>query len=159
MYCDNCGNEIAEISKFCSSCGAEVKTQKVKEEYVEIVTPKEEKSNILNSITSVIFFIAAFAIGKFLGLVVFLFIAAWAIGEWFPKWYMKREKVNTVLVKWIVWSNLLTWLLPPLGVMTGFAALKFSDYFPGVSKKYKIVAIIALVASILNATSGILMSL
>lgn len=163
MFCKNCGNKIATDSKFCPSCGADLaKPLEIKntQENTEIeVAPIDKKKSVFNSIISVVFFIAAFAIGRFLGLVVFLFIGAWALGEWFPKWYMKREKVNMTLVKWIVWSNVLTWLLPPLGVLTGFAALKFGDYFPAENKKYKTIAVIALVASILNAISGVLMRL
>lgn len=163
MFCENCGKKIIKDSKFCPSCGADLaKSAEMKNTQVSTeveVTPVDKKTSVFNSIVSVVFFIAAFAIGRFLGLVVFLFIGAWAIGEWFPKWYMKREKVNVSLVKWIVWSNVLTWLLPPLGVLTGFAALKFGDYFPGESKKYKTIAVIALIASILNAISGVLMRL
>jgi len=163
MFCKNCGNKIEKDSKFCPSCGAElakVATMKNTQENAEVVTTTEgKKTSVFNSIISVVFFIAAFAIGRFLGLVVFLFIGAWALGEWFPKWYMKRGKVNTTLVKWIVWSNVLTWLLPPLGVLTGFAALKFGDYFPSESKKYKTIATIALIASVLNAISGVLMNI
>lgn len=163
MFCQNCGNKIKEDAKFCSSCGADlakstvIKEPKEKNETTPI-TP-DKKTGMFNSVISVVFFIAAFAIGRFLGLVTFLFIGAWALGEWFPKWYMKREKVNSSLVKWIVWSNVLTWLLPPLGILTGFAALRFADYFPPEHKKYKIIAVVALVASILNAISGILIRL
>jgi len=163
MFCKNCGNKIATDSKFCPSCGADLaKPLEIKntQENTEIeVASIDKKKSVFNSIISVVFFIAAFAIGRFLGLVVFLFIGAWALGEWFPEWYMKRKKVSMTLVKWIVWSNVLTWLLPPLGVLTGFAALKFGDYFPAENKKYKTIAVIALVASILNAISGVLMRL
>ena len=163
MFCQNCGNKIKEDEKFCSSCGADlVKSAVIKdlEEKIETTTATpDKKTRVFNTIISVVFFIAAFAIGRFLGLVTFLFIGAWALGEWFPKWYMKREKVNLSLVKWIVWSNILTWLLPPLGVMTGFAALGFANHFPNDNKKYKIIAIIALIASFLNALSGVLMNL
>lgn len=163
MYCENCGNKIDKNSKFCPSCGADLAksvTMKNTPENPEIgATTPDKKTSVFNSIISVVFFIAAFAIGRFLGLVVFLFIGAWALGEWFPKWYMKREKVNMTLIKWIIWSNILTWLLPPLGVLTGFAALKFGDYFPAENKKYKTIAVIALIASVLNAISGVLMRL
>jgi hypothetical protein len=163
MFCENCGNKITIDSKFCPSCGVGLRKPLVMEnagENIETVVVKEnKKSSAFNSIISIIFFIGAFVIGKFLGLVTFLFIGAWAFGEWFPKWYMKREKTNITLVKWIVWSNILTWLLPPLGVMTGFAALGFSNYFPADSKKYKTIAIIALIASFLNALSGVLMNI
>ena len=163
MYCENCGNKTSKDSKFCPSCGADLAkpiAMKNTQETNEVATAMpDKKTGVFNSIISVLFFIAAFAIGRFLGLVAFLFIGAWALGEWFPKWYMKREKVNMTLVKWIVWSNILTWLLPPLGVLTGFAALKFGDYFPSENKKYKTIAVIALIASVLNATSGVLMRL
>ena len=163
MFCQNCGNKIKEDAKFCPSCGAGLAKSAVikdsKEKIETTTATPDKKTSVFNSIISVVFFIAAFVIGRFLGLVTFLFIGAWALGEWFPKWYMKHEKVNLSLVKWIVWSNVLTWLLPPLGVLTGFAALKFADYFPSENKKYKIIAVIALVASILNAISGVLMNL
>ncbi|MCK5466785.1 zinc-ribbon domain-containing protein [Candidatus Parcubacteria bacterium] len=163
MFCENCGNKIAKDSKFCPSCGVGLeKTEVIKntQENTEVVSTVKDKTSIFNSIISVISFIAAFIIGRFLGfVVVFLFIGAWALGEWFPKWYMKRRKVNTILVKWIVWSNILTWLLPPLGVLTSFATLRFGDYFPSENEKYKTIATIALTASILNAISGILINL
>lgn len=163
MFCENCGNKITKDSKFCPSCGADLSkpaAMKNTQENIETaVATADKKTSVFNSIISVLFFIAAFAIGRFLGLIVFLFIGAWAIGEWFPKWYLKRERANVTLVKWIVWSNVVTWLLPPLGVMTGFAALKFGDYFPGESKKYKTIAVLALIASIINAISGILIRL
>ena len=163
MFCQNCGNKIKEDAKFCPSCGADLAKSAVikssKEKIETTTATPDKKTSVFNSIISVAFFIAAFVIGRFLSLVTFLFIGAWALGEWFPKWYMKRGKVNLSLVKWIVWSNVLTWLLPPLGVLTGFAALEFADYFPSENKKDKSIAVIALVASILNAISGVLMNL
>lgn len=163
MFCKDCGNKIEKDSKFCPSCGTELtivaEIKNTQENFETRIESTDKKTSVFNSIISVVFFIAAFAIGRFLGLVVFLFIGAWSIGEWFPKWYMKREKVNASLIKWIVWSNVLTWLLPPLGVMTGFAALGFSNHFPNDTKKYKTVAIIGIVASLLNALSGVLMNI
>jgi hypothetical protein len=163
MFCENCGNKITKDSKFCPSCGIDLQKPiiiKDSKENIETTVVKEDKkTSIFNSIISIIsilFFIGAFVFGRFLGLTAFLFIGAWALGEWFPKWYMKRKKINITLVKWIVWSNILTWLLPPLGVMTGFAALEFANYFPVDSKKYKTIAIITLIVSFLNALGGIL---
>lgn len=163
MYCQNCGNKIKEDAKFCSSCGTDLtksaEIENTQESIETTPTLPDKATSIFNTIISVVFFIAAFAIGRFLGIVVLLFIGAWSLGEWFPKWYMKREKANMTLVKWVVWSNTLTWLLPPLGIATGFAALGFGDYFPGDRKKYRTIAIIGIVASLLNALSGILMNI
>lgn len=164
MFCQNCGNKIKEGAKFCSTCGTEVKPT-LEKQSGDVATDavEEKKSNgaktVLDQVVTFISIVIGFIIGKYLGLVLFLFIFAWLIGQWFPKWYLKRKKVNTNLVKWIVWSNVLTWLLPPLGVMTGFAALEFANHFPGDSKKYKTIAIIALAASFLNALSGVLINI
>ncbi len=123
---------------------------------------KKLKSALNQTVSSIVTFVSiigGFLIGKFLGLVVFLFIGAYFAGQWFGKWYLKRKNVNITLIKWIVWSNVLTWLLPPLGIMTSLATLEFSNNFPNESKKYKTIAIIGIVASLLNALSGVLMNL
>lgn len=162
MFCQNCGNTTKEGAKFCSSCGTEAKTISEKQSE-NVVAPEEKKptgtKTVLDQVVTFASIVIGFIIGKYLGLVVFLFIFAWLIGQWFPKWYLKRGHANITLVKWIVWSNVLTWLLPPLGMMTGFAALEFANHFPGDSKKYKTIAIIALAASFLNALSGVLMNI
>ena len=161
MICQNCGNKIKEEAKFCSFCGADVKsvseTQKENPEVVAENKPSGAKT-VLDQIVIFGSIVVGFIIGKYLGLVIFLFIFAFLISQWFPKWYLKRERINTSLVKWIVWSNVLTWLLPPLGVMTGFAALEFGNHFPGDKKKYKTIAIVGIVASFLNTLSGVLMN-
>lgn len=163
MFCKNCGNKIKEDAKFCSSCGTEVKQISERENGNAVAVEKKKPSGSKTVIDQVVTFasiVIGSIIGKYLGLLVlFLFIFAWLIGQWFPKWYLKRGHANITLVKWIVWSNVLTWLLPPLGVMTGFAALEFANHFPGDSKKYKTIAIIALAASFLNALSGVLMNI
>lgn len=162
MFCGTCGNKINQDSKFCSSCGSDlselvsIKDDRGKQEAK--TTVKSEK-NILLAIIEVIFFILAFLAGKYLGLLIFLFIGAAYLGLWFPGWYIKRKKINISFVKWIVWSNTLTWFLPPLGLITSLAAFKFGDYFPRENKRYKIIAILALVASILNALVGVLIKL
>jgi len=162
MFCQNCGNKIKEEAKFCSSCGVEVKPVSEKQEEKTVGVEENKPSTAktaLDQVVTVGSIIIGFVIGKYLGLVVFLFLGALLLGQWFPKWYLKRERINITLVKWIVWSNVLTWLLPPLGVMTGFAALEFGNHFPGDRKKYKTVAIIGIVASLLNALSGVLMNI
>jgi hypothetical protein len=168
-FCENCGNKINTSSKFCSSYRADLTkptAAKSPQENNEIATTKpDQKTSVFVPIIISLFFVVVYItfLDILLGLAIFLFIGVWvgpwALGRWFPKWYMKREKVNVGLVKWIVWSNVLTWSLPPLGVLTGFAALKFADYFPSKSKKYKIIAVIALIASVINAIVGVLMRL
>ena len=163
MYCQNCGNKNQEDAKFCSFCGVEVKISQGNNEEIKDVVNAERQPNapktVLDQVVTFGSVIIGFIIGKYLGLVVFLFLGALLLGQWFPKWYLKKERINITLVKWIVWSNVLTWLLPPLGIATGFAALEFGNHFPGERKKYKVVAIIGIVASLLNALSGVLMNI
>ena len=83
-----------------------------------------------------------------------MFLFAFLIGAWFPGWYLKRQKVSQTLISWIAWSNVLTWLLPPLGIITAVATLGFSDV-KGVSRKtYMTLAIVAIVLAIINAIWG-----
>ena len=159
MFCQNCGNKIKEEAKFCPSCGAEVKPITKEQPETPVIVEEKKPSGgktVLDQVVTFGSIVVGFIIGKYLGLVIFIFIFAFLIGQWFPKWYLKRERINISLVKWIVWSNVITWLLPPLGVMTGFAALEFGNHFPGDSKKYKTIAIIAIAASLLNALWGVL---
>ena len=162
MFCQNCGNKIKEESKFCSSCGTGVKPIADKEKESPVVVEENKPStakNILDQIVGFASIVGGFILGKYLGLVLLLFVLAWFIGQWFGKWYLKREHINTTLVKWIVWSNVITWLLPPLGVMTGFATLEFANHFPSDAKKYKTIAIIALIVSFINALSGVILNM
>jgi len=159
MFCQNCGEKIKDNAKFCSSCGTEAKPVSEKREENSVIVEEKKPSGAKSVLDQVVTFgsiIIGFVIGKYLGLVVFLFLGALYVGQWFPKWYLKRERANITLVKWIVWSNVLTWLLPPLGVMTGFAALEFGNHFPGDRKKYKTIAIVGIVASLINALLGVL---
>lgn len=161
MYCENCGNKIKEEGQFCTSCGIEVKH--ILGTPGEVTGTKENKSGTVKSafdkVVTIGTIIIGFAIGKYLGLVFFLFLGAFLLGQWFPKWYLRREGINITLINWVVWSNIITWLLPPLGIMTGFAALEFGNHFPGARRKYKIIAVLGIGLSLLNALSGILMNI
>ena len=154
MTCSHCSKDIPTESQFCKYCGHAVKVN-------ASAGMKEVKtaSSPLDVTVKVVGAIIGFALGKFLGLVIFLFIGAFVIGQWFPTWYLKRERINVNVVKWSVWSNVATWFLPPLGILTGFAALEFSNHFPGERKKYKTLAIFGIVASLINATIGVLIRL
>ncbi len=168
MFCQNCGNKIQGEANFCSSCGNGIKiiNKEQEQEKTPSVAEKKESKKMTNTFKTIIGYVVSFVsiiggmlIGKYLGLLVLLmFFGAYYIGQWFGKWYLKRKNINITLIQWIVWSNILTWLLPPLGILTSFATLEFSNNFPKESKKYKTVAIIGIVASLLNALSGILIN-
>lgn len=159
MFCKNCGAKTKEDSKFCQGCGIEIKyTHKIEEKDLEII-PKISTMGVVDKIVNIGSIIIGFVLGKFLGLSIFIYIIPFFIGQWFPKWYLKRQKINIGLIKFIVWSNVVTWLLPPLGILTGFTTLGFSNYFPGEKKKYKILAIVGITLSLINSFIGILMKI
>jgi hypothetical protein len=167
MFCKNCGAKLEEGIKFCGKCGTPVdnsaivqlsperEISKSGDGEAKVVTGIKKSNTTFEKIIYWASAIAAFFVARYAGIVVFLlFLFAFLIGAWFPGWYLKRKKINQTLINWIIWSNLLTWLLPPLGIITGIATLGFSD-IPGVSKKkYMILAIIAIALAMINAIWG-----
>jgi len=119
--------------------------------------PEKAKGSPFNQVITVISWVIGFALGKYLGVAIFAFLIALLVGQWFPKWYLKRKHISLSLVKTIVWSNVISWFLPPLGIMTGFAALEFGNSFPGEQKKYKTLAIVGIALAFINAFIGVLM--
>jgi len=111
-----------------------------------------------DQIFTIAILVVAFMVGMFAPFYLFFLLGA-AVGQWFGKWYAKRIKVSKGLIKFIVWSNVLTWLSIPIGLFTGFAALELGKTAGSESKKYKTLAIIGIVLSLLNLVFGILMSL
>lgn len=85
----------------------------------------------------------------------FIFLIAALIGLYFPGWYLKKENINKSLIRGIAWSNVITWFLPPLGLMVSIATLGFS-YSEKVEgrQKYKKLAIVGLTLSIINSILG-----
>jgi hypothetical protein len=149
MECQKCHNKLSDDANFCGECGTKV----IRNESSKAKTP------VLDQVVKIGSIIIGYFLGRYLGLVIFIFIGAFLLGSWFPTWYTKREKISPNLVKWIVWSNVITWFLPPLGILTGFAALGFSNTFASETKKYKTLAIVGIVLSLINAASGILLNI
>ena len=123
-----------------------------------IVSPIEEKKSTKNfhKITSFGGGILGLILSQYFGLTFLIFIFVWFVGRWFPKWYLKKTRENSVLIKLIIWSNIFTWVLPPLGLMVGFTTFEFGNQLTNNRKKYKTAGIIGIIASILNGFSGIL---
>jgi hypothetical protein len=120
---------------------------------------KEKEKPILDIVLSLGGFIIAFVLWKFLGLAPFILMVVFILGGWLAQWYFKRRKVSQALIKLIVWSNVLTWFLPFLGMFTGSAALQFSNLVEQEKKKYKILAITGIGLSLINAIAGIIIKL
>lgn len=89
-----------------------------------------------------------------------LFIAVYYLGDWLSKLYIKKHKELGSLVRLVAWSNVLTWLLPPLAILTATATFNFSAVSSGDDRKgFRILASIGLLLAIINAIWGILQRL
>lgn len=158
MFCQNCGNKIKEGGKFCSSCGVEV--GKIE---TTTVTPNEAESTAESTLFGqVIRFFAILVgalLGYYLGWVLLLFILAFVGGSWFSKWYIERGHPKMKVIKFVVGLNWVAWIIPPLGIMIGFATLGFADHFPVKRKTFRTLAICGMIASVINAFIGILTNL
>lgn len=165
MFCKNCGTQQKKGAKFCSNCGQKIISNDIKETETEVIeeTKSKDKKNksglVLEKALYFFSIVMGFIIGRFLGLVFFIFVFAYLIGEWFPKWYMNRKKINYGLINFIAWSNTLAWILPPLGVLIGFSTLGFSRFITPESKKYKTLAFAGIIISLINSIIGILINL
>ncbi|MFH1089332.1 MAG: hypothetical protein V1716_02830 [Candidatus Uhrbacteria bacterium] len=102
-----------------------------------------------DQIFTIIVLVVAFMVGMYAPFYLFFLLGA-AIGQWFGKWYAKRPKVSKGLIKFIAWSNVLTWLSIPIGLFTSLAVLELSKTAGPDSKKFKTLAIVGIVLSLLN---------
>jgi hypothetical protein len=114
----------------------------------------------MKNVLGILAFIVTFILFRYLGLVGLLFLGAYYLGDWITKWYCKRKTVNEKVLSLVSWSNVVSWLLPPIGVFTASMAYGFSvNSKSESSKKYRNLAIIGAVLSIVNAAIGILQRL
>ncbi len=108
-------------------------------------------SQLLGLVTTII----AIAIGRYLGLAYFILLIPAAIGWWLGGVVGKKESFK--MINFIAWSNVLTWLLPPLGLATAAFTLNYNENSSDKSKKWNTLAIIGIVLSIANGIIGIAM--
>ncbi len=118
----------------------------------------KKKEPMLNQAIKIGAAVLGLVLAKFMGIGIIILVIFAAVGMWFSKWYIKRGKMNTTLVNIILWAKVITWLLPPLGLLTGFATLGFSEHFVSQKKKFMILSIIAIVLALANGFFGAIMA-
>ncbi len=160
--CKKCSDNLDSnnVCKSCSEKNTHNLDTKDKDEVVKIIIPRDDKMNkyILISILLVLVIVLWFA-NIYIAMPAFMFFLSGSIGYLFSKWYIRREVVNFSVINFVVWSNVITWILPIVGTLTGISALKFASYIPEKKKKYTKIAIISLLASFLNAFLGVVLAL
>ena len=136
-YCKGCGTQMGASSATCTKC---------------------ESKNRMVQFGSVGAIVGGFILAKFFGLILIYFFLVALFGLWFPQWYSKRRAVNQSLIKGIVWSNVIVWLFPLLGVLIGAATIGFSGLtkIEKERRRYRLLATIGLVLSLINIIAAIL---
>lgn len=118
---------------------------------------KENKNSTLKVVLLMLSFTAPFLLMKSLGLGALLFVLPYFIywlANKFSIWYIRNKTSEKTLTSILVWSNVVTWLLPPLGLFTGIAAIKISEAYPEKKDTYRAVAFVCLTICIINSIIG-----
>ncbi len=118
---------------------------------------KENKNSTLQVVLAILSFLIPFLLMKSLGLAALLFVLPYFIyllANKFSAWYIKNKTSEKTLTSILVWSNVVTWMLPPLGLFTGISALNISDHEKDSSKKYIILGVVGILLSVVNSIFG-----
>ncbi len=111
---------------------------------------------ILEKIVKYVSWIIAFVIARYLGFfIVLLFTMSVVIGLWLPEWLKQKNKLSLKFIKFIAWSNVITWFLPPAGIFTGVFTCQAASYTAEQKKKYRILGCISILFAIINAAIGV----
>lgn len=87
------------------------------------------------------------------GIIIVIIGGMYYLGDWIAQWYLKRRVINEGVINLLSWTNLIVWVLPPLGIFTAslvYGLCHRSEITS--SRRYKILAIIGAVLSIVNGT-------
>lgn len=113
----------------------------------------------MNKVIGILAFIVAFVLFRFLGLVGLFFLAAYFIGIWISNWIIKKGNVDGKLAKWLAWSNVVTWFIPLVGILTVAASYNFSNTKTVNKQTYRNLALLGLLLTLINAIWGTLQRL
>jgi len=119
------------------------------------VGPKISKKELRRLLISLLIFFSAIFLFRLFGLALLIPLIPIALGLSFPKWYLGRKKPSAKLVEIIAWSNVVLWALPPLGLLTNCATIKFAKYFELKKRQYLLLGYGGLVATIINIVWGL----
>lgn len=85
------------------------------------------------------------------GIIIVIIGGMYYLGDWIAQWYLKRRVINEGVINFLSWTNLIVWVLPPLGIFTAslvYGLCRRSEVTS--SRRCKILAIIGAVLSIVN---------
>lgn len=124
----------------------------------KIIKEFKVKEGEIEQVSRIVGFIVGIIAWKYLGILYFLIIVAGFLGWYLASLYSNKYKENG-LTKFIAWINIITWFIPPVGLFTALASFKFNQVYGEKTKLYLILAIIGLVASVINGILGVIINL
>ncbi len=125
-------------------------------------TKQVKKRGTLRKISGIIVTLFAFGLGQSLArqlggsfIVIIAIIAGpFFLAKWLAALYVKKSKLNMRFIEIIAWSNVATWLVPPIGTLTAGATLEVNRHNESDTKKYKFLGYLSLGLAILNGIIG-----
>lgn len=176
MKCEKCNKEVSEKDQYCRSCGSKI----INKKQINIQKPNQPQTESQKSkdktigsfgwrgiVALVIFFVARYLGSNELfgndvdawitsiSWVIISLIIALEIGKAFSQWFFKRHSVKSPIIRVVTWSNLIVWLFPVLGAISGGLTVSFAKYSERKTL-YLILGILGLVASSIAFVYGYL---
>jgi hypothetical protein len=118
----------------------------------------KKKNGAWGTIVGIISFIIGVAIVRAVPAVGTVLIIALLVGlfaRWYGNWYLRKEVGSESWLKFLFWSNVATWLLPPVGFFTSIATYTINSENHGEDREtYMTLAIVGIVLSLINSFIG-----
>jgi len=143
--CPKCNNETEHNAKF-----ARVVAKKYPNK-------KKERPAWNNLVIGIIFIIIIKIISQFIpNFFIGIFISIGLPG--IISWYLTKRYANNIsegIFKIISWSNIITWFIPIVGIMTSLSCLSFMHHRKDYKRKlFNFLGLFGLILTILNALIG-----
>jgi hypothetical protein len=122
---------------------------------VSYESPFEREHSVGSIIATIGGVVGGWIGSRYLGLAFFLPFVAAGLGLFIANWHAKRHDVDGTGIKLLVWVNLIAWVLPPAGLLTGVAYATFSKTSAANRKLYLILGLGCAALAFLNGAVGI----
>lgn len=122
------------------------------------VTIPKNRHELWKQTMPIIYYILIISSARFFGFTLVILIIPFLIGGYLAKFWLKRWEINPSIIKYVAYSNLLSWIIPIIGLFTAGFILGFEKTTIQLPKKYRILAIIGLILAFGNSALTILQS-
>lgn len=119
-------------------------------------SPWWQLQRILGVIIVVAIYVISYAFGRIFWVPTLIWGFAYFSARYLTKWLLSKNFFSPKIKRFIGWSNILTWLIPPLGIFTAAMTLTLiEDTPPQQIKKFKILSWACFCLSAVNGLFGV----